>query len=97
MQITAESSKEEVLAALAKKNRSIRYAYDELRGDKEEVLAAVAQNPSAIESASEKLQKDHDVLAAASRKNSNKKGVLFAAEPVAAAGCDYGDSLAHRI
>ena len=56
--ITVNSTKQDVLAAVAKNGLALRYASETLKNDRDVVLAAVAQNGLALEYASETLKND---------------------------------------
>ena len=69
--IDQNSSREDVLAAVAQNGWALQFAADELKEDKKFVLAAVAQDGRALEFAADELKKDKEVVLAA--KNFSKR------------------------
>ena len=61
-QISSDSDKDVVLAAVAQNGSALEFAAEPLRADKDVVLAAVTQNLSALRFAAATLKKDTDVL-----------------------------------
>ena len=79
--ITVNSTKRDVLAAVAQTGSALQYASETLKNDRDVVLAAVAQTGSALRYASETLKNDQ-LLQRVSNLNIVSSAAFLALEPL---------------